>query len=52
VLKRHGRDLETLATAYARVAAFVENEVGNPDTLLCDPKGAARRAITTLEGDT
>jgi hypothetical protein len=32
VLKRHGRDLEALATSYARVAVFVECEIGDPLT--------------------
>jgi hypothetical protein len=49
VLKRHGRDLEALATTYARVAAFIESFPVEPDRLRVDPHGAARQAITALE---
>jgi hypothetical protein len=49
VLQRHGRDLEALATSFARIAAYVESYPAQPDRLLVDPDGAARKAITALE---
>jgi hypothetical protein len=52
VLRKHGHDLEELATSYARVAAFVESQPADPQTLVCDPPGAARAAVKSLEGDT
>jgi hypothetical protein len=49
VLNRYGRDLEALAVSHARVASYIESQVGDAESLLCDPKGAVRLALAALE---